>query len=228
MSYVLVGALVWLAVFESGLHATIAGVVLGLMTPSRPYVDPENYPTQISGLTEDYMAALADGDVSRQQAALGRIEEVTQWTESPVEKMERMFHPWTAYLVLPLFALANAGVALSGDALRAALSSPVTLGVILGLILGKLVGVSGFAWLAVRLGLADLPSGVRWGQVAGTGLLAGIGFTMSIFVTTLAFYDDQALIDEAKIGILFASVLAGVLGYLLLRVSSRSREATEA
>jgi NhaA family Na+:H+ antiporter len=187
MAYVLVGALVWLAVFESGLHATIAGVVLGLMTPSSPYVDPAAYPDQIEGLREDYMDALAEGNVSQQQAALGRIEEVTQWTESPVEKMERLFHPWTAYLVLPLFALANAGVALSGEALRGAVSSPVTLGVILGLVLGKLVGVSGAAWIAVKLGLADLPSGVRWGQVAGTGLLAGIGFTMSIFVTTLAF-----------------------------------------
>jgi NhaA family Na+:H+ antiporter len=225
MAYVLVGALVWLAVFESGLHATIAGVVLGLMTPSSPYVDPAAYPDQIEGLREDYMDALAEGNVSQQQAALGRIEEVTQWTESPVEKMERLFHPWTAYLVLPLFALANAGVALSGEALRGAVSSPVTLGVILGLVLGKLVGVSGAAWIAVKLGLADLPSGVRWGQVAGTGLLAGIGFTMSIFVTTLAFYGEPGLIDEAKIGILVASVLAGVLGYLLLRMSSGTRAA---
>jgi NhaA family Na+:H+ antiporter len=225
MAYVLVGALVWLAVFESGLHATIAGVVLGLMTPSSPYVDPAAYPDQIEGLREDYMDALAEGNVSQQQAALGRIEEVTQWTESPVEKMERLFHPWTAYLVLPLFALANAGVALSGEALRGAVSSSVTLGVILGLVLGKLVGVSGAAWIAVKLGLADLPSGVRWGQVAGTGLLAGIGFTMSIFVTTLAFYGEPGLIDEAKIGILVASVLAGVLGYLLLRMSSGTRAA---
>ena len=225
MSYVLVGALVWLAVFESGLHATIAGVVLGLMTPSRPYVDPHKYPDQIDGLREDYTAALAEESVSRQQAVLGRIEEVTQWTESPVEKMERTFHPWTAYLVLPLFALANAGVALSAEALRAAVASPVTLGIILGLVLGKLVGVSGATWLAVKLGLADLPAGVRWGQVAGTGLLAGIGFTMSIFVTSLAFSGEPALIDEAKIGILAASVLAGVLGYLLLRVSSGERSA---
>jgi NhaA family Na+:H+ antiporter len=169
------------------------------------------------------MAALAEGNVSRQQAALGRIEEVTQWTESPVEKMERIFHPWTAYLVLPLFALANAGVALSGEALAGALSSPVTLGVIAGLILGKLVGVSGAAWIAVKLGVADLPDGVRWGQVAGTGLLAGIGFTMSIFVTSLAFAGEPALIDDAKIGILVASVVAGVFGYLLLRMSSGAK-----
>jgi NhaA family Na+:H+ antiporter len=215
-----VGAIVWLAVFQSGLHATIAGVILGLMTPSKPYVDPDEYPGQIAGLREDYIAALEEGNVSLQQAALGRIEEVTQWTESPVEKMERLFHPWTAYLVLPLFALANAGVALSGEAMAGALASPVTIGIVLGLIVGKLIGVGGAAWIAVRLGLADLPSGVRWGQVAGTALLAGIGFTMSIFVTTLAFYGEQVLIDEAKIGILVASVLAGVLGYLLLRASS--------
>jgi NhaA family Na+:H+ antiporter len=220
LAYVLVGAIVWLAVFQSGLHATIAGVILGLMTPSKPYVDPDEYPGQIAGLREDYIAALEEGNVSLQQAALGRIEEVTQWTESPVEKMERLFHPWTAYLVLPLFALANAGVALSGEAMAGALASPVTIGIVLGLILGKLIGVGGAAWIAVKLGLADLPSGVRWGQVAGTGLLAGIGFTMSIFVTTLAFYGEQVLIDEAKIGILVASVLAGVLGYLLLRASS--------
>jgi NhaA family Na+:H+ antiporter len=220
LAYVLVGAIVWLAVFQSGLHATIAGVILGLMTPSKPYVDPNEYPGQIAGLREDYIAALEEGNVSLQQAALGRIEEVTQWTESPVEKMERLFHPWTAYLVLPLFALANAGVALSGEAMAGALASPVTIGIVLGLILGKLIGVGGAAWIAVKLGLADLPAGVRWGQVAGTGLLAGIGFTMSIFVTTLAFYGEQVLIDEAKIGILVASVLAGVLGYLLLRASS--------
>jgi NhaA family Na+:H+ antiporter len=223
LAYVLVGAIVWLAVFQSGLHATIAGVILGLMTPSKPYVDPDEYPGQIAGLREDYIAALEEGNVSLQQAALGRIEEVTQWTESPVEKMERLFHPWTAYLVLPLFALANAGVALSGEAMAGALASPVTIGIVLGLILGKLIGVGGAAWIAVKLGLADLPAGVRWGQVAGTGLLAGIGFTMSIFVTTLAFYGEQVLIDEAKIGILVASVLAGVLGYLLLRMSSGPR-----
>jgi NhaA family Na+:H+ antiporter len=224
--YFLVGGLVWLAVFESGVHATIAGVILGIMTPSKPYVDPDLYKERMARLMDHFDRAREAGDDSSEQGVLGQMEELTQWTESPVEKLERMVHPWTAYLILPLFALANAGVALSGESVAAALGSTVLLGIVGGLIVGKLVGVTLVAWIAVKMGVASLPAGVRWAHVSGVALLAGIGFTVSLFITGLAF-TDPAIVDQAKIAILLASLLAGGLGYGTLRMVSSEPEGAQ-
>jgi len=134
-------------------------------------------------------------------------------------RLERLVHPWVAYLVLPIFALVNAGVALSGEFVRQAFTSPVTLGVMGGLIAGKAAGVSGLSWLAVRLGWAALPQGVSWRHLFGAGLIGGVGFTVAVFITGLAF-TDKLLIEEAKMGVLVASLIAAVAGYLFLRLGS--------
>jgi Na+:H+ antiporter, NhaA family len=171
--YALVGAGVWLATFQSGVHATLAGVVLGLLTP----------------------AVVAD-------------------------RLEHAIHPWTSYVVVPVFALANAGVWLGGDALSDAVGSPVAAGIVLGLLVGKTVGITAFTWVATRLRLADLPHDVRWSQLVAVAAVAGIGFTVSLFISGLAF-DAPALDAEAKVGILFASVVAAVGGGAALWVAAR-------
>jgi NhaA family Na+:H+ antiporter len=175
----IVGVICWLALHESGVHATIAGAALGLLTPAGAHSD-----------TED-------------AEALATLEE--------------SLHPWVSYLIVPLFALASAGVDLGDGAIGDALSSRVTLGVLLGLVVGKPLGIFAASYLATRLGLAALPRGVAWSHVAGAGLVAGVGFTVSIFIAGLAF-DEAALVDEAKIGILAGSAAAAVLGLVMLRL----------
>jgi NhaA family Na+:H+ antiporter len=200
--YVVAGAGMWLALEESGLHATLAGVVMGLMAPTRPIVQREF-------VDAEALADISTASAARQTAVLAR-ESV-----SLVEWLEHVLHPWTSFVIVPLFALANAGVPISVDALSDAASSPITYGVVVGLVVGKLVGVTGFTWLAVRWRLGELPPGATWRGIVGVGALAGVGFTVSIFVAGLAF-DDLARQDEAKIGILVASVLAAALGSFIL------------
>ena len=136
--------------------------------------------------------------------------------ESPANKVLRSVEPWSSYVVLPIFALANAGVVLGGDALRGAVVDPVALGAVLGLMIGKPAGIVGFSWLAVRLGVASLPTAVSWRMLAGAGVLGGVGFTMALFIADLAF-EDEALLAAAKLGILTASALAGLVGWALIR-----------
>jgi Na+:H+ antiporter, NhaA family len=187
--YAVLAVALWVAVFESGIHATIAGVALGLLTPTsaRRPDDPEG--------------------------------------PSTIEWLEHILHPWSSFVIVPLFALANAGVVITTQALADAWSSPISRGVVGGLVIGKLIGVSAFTWLAVRLGIGELPGETTWRGVIGLGALAGIGFTVSMFVTGLAF-DDPALQDLAKIAILAASTIAAVLGsaiFLYVRSAARSR-----
>ncbi len=200
--YVALGAGLWLALHESGLHATLVGVVLGLLTPTRPF------------RPKDLVDAEELADVSSVAAARETVV-LARESVSVVEWLEHQLHPWTSFVIVPLFALANAGVPISADALSAAASSPVAWGIVLGLVVGKLVGVTAATWLAVRTGIGELPSGSTWTGVVGIGALAGIGFTVSIFVTGLAF-DDPVVQDEAKIGVLVASTVAAVIGSLIL------------
>jgi Na+:H+ antiporter, NhaA family len=141
---------------------------------------------------------------------------------SPLTRLEHALHPWSSFVVLPVFALANAGIVLDRAAIDAATDSPVTAAVAVALVAGKAVGLTAGTALAVRLGLSHLPAGVRWAHVAGVGLLAGIGFTVSLFITELA-YDDPALVDAAKLGVLAGSVTAAVAGTVALRLVRRSR-----
>jgi NhaA family Na+:H+ antiporter len=216
LPYFIVGTLTWVAMLKSGVHPTIAGVLLGALVPATPYFGEKTFMESAQGLMERFREAIDSGDKETGEALLGQMEELTQGTEAPLERLERAFHPWISFIVVPVFALANAGVDLSGELLRDATSSSVTLGIALGLLAGKLLGIVGFSWMAVRLGLGSLPRGVGWRHLAGVGLLAGIGFTVSLFITGLAF-EDLELVSEAKIGILGASVVAGAAGYGFLR-----------
>ena len=212
--YVVIGTAIWFATLRSGVHATIAGVILGLLTPVRA-LNP-NAMQDLLIEEED----LADGQLSAAEARRARWR--AQASVSVAERIAHDLHPWTSFVVVPLFALANAGVELSADSLRAAASSPVTIGVLVGLVAGKIVGITGFAWGAERLGVAAFPTGVGWLQMTGVAAVAGIGFTVSIFIAGLAF-EDGSLVEEAKMGILAASVLATAIGATVLRVSRRAR-----
>ncbi len=215
-AYFIVGALFWVAVLKTGVHATIAGVVLGLLTPASPYFTKSTYAESMGSLVTGFREALAEGDEDRAEMLLGQAEQLTEGTEAPLERLERLLHPLTSFAVVPLFALANAGLDLSGGILGDSMSSPITLGIILGLVIGDPLGIVGFSWVAVRLGITSLPTGMRWAHMVGVGLLGGMGFTVSLFITGLAF-EDAELISEAKVGILAASVIAGLAGYAFLR-----------
>jgi NhaA family Na+:H+ antiporter len=218
--YAVLGACLWLAVLESGIHATIAGVVLALLTPARPQRAPAVAGEEAAAWLDALRESPADTE-EEEQALLGAIETAIQHAESPLERLERRLHPWAAFVILPVFALANAGLDVSGGAVSEAARSGVAGGVVVGLLVGKPLGILLFSWLAVRLRLAHLPAGVNWTHIAGTGVVAGVGFTVSLFITGLAF-DAGALQEEAKLGIVAASTVAGLAGFLLLRaVDSR-------
>jgi NhaA family Na+:H+ antiporter len=212
--YVVIGTAIWFATLRSGVHATIAGVILGLLTPVRA-LNPDAMQDLL--IEED---DLADGQLSAAEARRARWR--AQASVSVAERIAHELHPWTSFVVVPLFALANAGVELSADSLRTAASSPVTRGVLVGLVVGKIIGITGFAWGGERLGVAALPAGVGWLQMTGVAAVAGIGFTVSIFIAGLAF-EDGSLVEEAKMGILAASVLATAIGATVLRVGRRER-----
>jgi NhaA family Na+:H+ antiporter len=221
LPYLLVGLCVWVAVFESGVHATIAGVALGLMTPVNPYYSRGKFLPVISDLMDRFRRAGDEGNAEAAEQLLGQMEDVVEGSEAPVDRLERTLHPFTSFVVVPLFALANAGVPLHGDIISDSLHSSVTLGIIIGLLVGKPIGILLASWLAVRAGIARLPDSVTWPQMLGVSVLAGVGFTVALFINELAF-SSQELVDQGKIGILAASVAAGALGLAtLLAVSGR-------
>jgi Na+:H+ antiporter, NhaA family len=214
--YLVAGLLFWGAVFESGVHATIAGVLLGVITPCRRWFSERRFAELASAQLDGLKQALDQRHDEEVNGALGRMEELTRETESPLDRLERLVHPWVSFLVLPLFALINAGVTFSAEMVQGALGSPVTGGVFGGLVVGKVLGIVGIAWVAVWLGVARMPDELGWRDIAGVGVLAGIGFTVALFITELAFQDGEA-VQHAKAGILAASVLAGIAGYTTLR-----------
>jgi Na+:H+ antiporter, NhaA family len=211
--YVLVGVSVWLATLQSGIHATIAGVALGLATPAVAFQRPKAVSLEAHRIADDTVDNPVPPDADAHQWL--HLAGLTREAVSPLARLEHLLHPWTSYVVIPVFALANAGVSISRSSLGNALTSGITLGVVAGLVVGKTVGVTIFTWLATRTGITRLPEGVGWGQLVGVAALAGIGFTVSLFITSLAF-QTQAIQDAAKVGILIASLLAGLLGALLL------------
>lgn len=219
MLFIIVGILFWFAVLKSGIHATIAGVVLGLLTPAYPWFNTANFDSAATKLLNNYREAIKQGDSDRARALLGQFEELSMGTESLVERLERLVHPWVIFLVLPLFALANAGVVLSIHTLESAMTSPVALGIGAGLVIGKVTGILSFSWISTRLGLVTMPPSLNWPLICGIGFLSGIGFTVSLFITGLA-YTEGELAEYAKIGILFASILSGAAGLIFLRAQS--------
>ncbi|MFN2589401.1 MAG: Na+/H+ antiporter NhaA [Actinomycetota bacterium] len=211
--YVALGIAVWAATFASGLHATVAGVALGLITPAIPSQRPKAVSIEarrIADQTDDEPDP-PDAD-AHHWLRLGRI---SRQAVSPLARLEHLLHPWSSYVIVPLFALANAGVHITAEGLRAAATSSVTIGIMIGLVVGKPVGVTVASWVGVRAGLTRLPGGIGWRHVIGTGMVAGIGFTVSLIITDLAFTTRQQV--PAKLGVLAASITAGVIGSLLLR-----------
>jgi Na+:H+ antiporter, NhaA family len=212
-AYVLVGIAIWLAFLVSGVHPTVAGVILGLLTPASPWIGTEVL-AKVVGLTNKRLVdPQAFHEAPDRSWLLSDLATAAKEATSPLERLEHGLHPWVAFGIMPIFALANAGVHLSGDAMHV-LAEPVTLGVLLGLVVGKPLGIVLFSWLAVQLRLARLPAGVNWPVMVGAGCLAGIGFTMSLFVAGLAL--DGELLDAAKVGTLGGSAISAVLGCTLL------------
>ena len=207
--YLAVGVVFWLALFESGVHATIAGVIMGLFAPARPLLSRTRFADGPMGMFSERVLSAEDAR---------RLSFEARERVAVADRLADLLHPWTSFLVIPVFALANAGVEVSGDSLDQALASPITIGIVVGLVVGKVVGVSSFTWLAVRLGGCRLPEGATWAKVVGIGALAGIGFTVSLFITNLAF-ESSAIGDQAKVGILAASAVAAVGGSAILRGS---------
>ncbi len=220
--YVIVGAFLWLAVFESGIHATIAGVALGLITPAHPlrHYAPKHDPWH------DCEEDVHVGEAISGRASVSVVRRANFEIREQVSVAERLgdvLHPFSSYLIIPVFALVNAGIEISTESLEHAVTSDVTLGVVFGLVVGKFIGVSLFTWLGVAAGISTLPRGASYLHVLGLALIAGIGFTVSLFITGLAF-ESPEVVDDAKLGILAASAIAAVLGAFVL---SRAKPVVE-
>ena len=212
----------WVAILRSGIHATIAGVILGFMVPTTAPFSLKEFQEVGSGMVVRFRKALANGDEKSAKNLLGSFEALVQSTEAASERLTRQLNDWVSFLVLPLFALANAGVTFSGGIARELLTSRIAWGILLGLVVGKPLGILGFSKLAVRWRVAQLPNAVNWRQIGAVGMLAGIGFTVSIFISSLAFENDSYL-AQAKTAVLAASVISGLLGYFVLRERERGQ-----
>lgn len=220
--YAVFGVVLWVTVLYSGIHPTIAGVVLAMTIPLHSRPDTGALLAQ-STMALDHQQGIED-DVDREAVAVRTLETVMDRLESPADRIRRRLEPWTAYVVLPLFALANVGIAFDAGAFE--VTGPVSLGIILGLAIGKPLGITLFAWAATRLGFAKRPDQVEWLQILGAACLCGIGFTMSLFIATAAF-SDAALLAEAKISVIVASVAAAIMGWsILIRVTSPATQLT--
>lgn len=217
--YLLFGLLLWLALLNSGIHASITGVLVGAVIPVRPRHNHAQFLASADTLMAHYLRHEDEPGPFQRESRLGTLlalEHVCHDAMSPLQRLEHSLHSWVIYGVMPIFALANAGVRIRVADLPEALVEPVTVGVGLGLLLGKPLGIFLFSWLAVRCGVARLANDLTWKDIVGAGFLAGIGFTMSIFITALAFGSTPAA-PAAKIGIFAGSLLAGGIGFLLLR-----------
>jgi Na+:H+ antiporter, NhaA family len=215
--YLALAGILWLATLESGVHPTIAGVVLGFLTPAVAFHSREVAGGQIA----DRLGEVSRSpDVELSESTMWSVSRVAREGVSPLARMEDQLHPWSAYLVLPLFALANAGVAVSVERIGDALTGQVGLGIALGLVIGAPVGGVLLAWLLVRRTPARLPEGLDWPAIGGVAPLKGIGFTVAIFISVLAF-EDEALREEAKLAILLASCIAGIVGLTVLYTRHR-------
>ncbi len=221
LPYALLGLALWWAILQSGLHTTLAGVVLAFAIPARSHLNPVDFYQRGMATLKRFQAADPDPQPvlmltnQEHQASVQELELMCEAVQSPLQQLEHSLHPWVSYGILPLFALANAGVQMPSGGLGEALLHPIGLGVLAGLFLGKPLGIFALSWLAVRLKLAELPEGVNWPLIAGAGILGGIGFTMSLFIADLAF-SLPLYVNNAKTGVLLASACAGLVGSLVL------------
>jgi Na+:H+ antiporter, NhaA family len=220
--YVVVGFFFWAAVLSSGVHATIAGVILGLIAPITPKWRPEELTDNAEPLLSTFRSQILSNDKSAAEATLTQMDQLLRGTDSIAERLERTIHPWVSFLILPLFALASAGVALSTEQLKLAILSPLALGVFLGLVVGKAVGITLFSFVAVRSKIAAMTDGLTWSGIVGVGILAGVGFTVALFISGLSF-EDETLVATSKVAVLAASLAAGFIGYTYLRFTLKDK-----
>ena len=225
LPYVILGLLMWFAFLKSGVHPTIAGILAAITIPARSLINARDFLDSTKTYLDEFeQKGLAEENVltnSTQRGALRALESACEFAQTPLQRLEYVIHSWVALSIMPIFALANAGISL-GEGFVDSITSPISLGIIFGLVFGKLVGVTLFSWIGLRLGFADLPGELTWRHLFGLALLGGIGFTMALFIANLAFTDD-AMLTTAKFGILAASLIAGVAGWIVLRGAMNRR-----
>ena len=232
--YVLLGLIVWAGVYASGIHATIAGVMLGLLSPTQSRLSERRFAERVQAPIDRFKQAVDEAESGdpedneeiqrKAQQQLGYIQEMTEATDEPAERLVQMLNPWVSYVVLPLFALSAVRIHFSSDLLADAAGSLLGIGVFAGLAFGKPLGFVTATWLAVKAGAAELPDAVTWRMVLAIGALSGIGFTISLFIANLAFPDAQRT-EMASLAVLAASLASGALGYVLLRTAAARTEA---
>ena len=226
--FIVLGSIGWFALHESGVHPTIIGVAFGLVTPAYALLSPTVYPEVATALVNDVVSRNEDGVVTADEHesndhTLREIRRLSRETQSPLHRVESRLAPYVGFGIVPLFAFANAGLRFPSVPVSEWATDPVVLGVSLGLVFGKTLGIFSATWLTVRVGLARYPTGMTRTHLLGVSMTAGVGFTVAIFVATLAF-DDGEVIELAKLGIMIGSLVAAVAGYLILRVSGDGRE----
>ena len=220
LPYFIVGLLMWFFMLESGVHATIAGVLAALTIPSKPKRTPDSFSKDTINQIKEYDSyPIEENHVmhENQKAILLHIQDKINSVGTPAARLEHTLHLPVALIIIPLFALANAGISIDFSSISSTVLQPVSIGIIAGLVLGKVIGIFGVSWLAIKLRIAQLPRGSTMNQVFGVSFLGGIGFTMSIFVADLAFAGSPELIFQAKVGILCASLFAGLFGFFWLK-----------
>lgn len=217
--YTIVGVALWLAFLKSGVHATVAGVLLAFTIPASSRINTKKFTDETNQLVKDFDSAGDHGEnVLTNSERLSIVDEIENNCEkilTPLQRFEHGLHPWVSFLIMPVFALANAGVTI-GSGLTTAITHSVSIGIILGLFLGKQIGIFLFSFAAVKFKIASVPEGVSWKKIYSAAILAGIGFTMSLFIANLAFGNPE-LLDIAKVGILSGSLLSGIIGFIILK-----------
>lgn len=223
--YLFLGLIIWACFLFSGIHATVAGVLVAFTIPARTKIDEKEYVKEIREYTDEFEKAIPQrGSLTtkEQHLTIEKIKRVSVDAETPLQKIEHALHPYVAFIIMPLFALANSGLVLSTDFFHD-VTEPLTLGIFTGLVFGKFIGVMLFSWFMIKLGISDLPQNANWRQMRGVALLTGVGFTMSLFISNIAFGDPE-LITEAKYGIFLASFVSGVSGVYMLRRMGKKAE----
>lgn len=227
--YIILGLALWLAFLKSGVHATVAGVILAFVIPATSRYNTKEFLHSGKELLDEFDREGEEGPNvlanEERQNIVQTLESTCRKVLTPLQRFEHSLNPWVSFFIMPVFALANAGVPLQKDFFDS-LFNEISLGIIGGLFIGKQIGIFIFSWIAVKLNIAGLPSKVNWKQIYGAGILAGIGFTMSLFITNLAFTSEE-ISNIAKVGILAASLISGVTGYLVLRFSGKEKIASE-
>ncbi|WP_337872423.1 Na+/H+ antiporter NhaA [Ignavibacterium sp.] len=223
--YTITGIALWLAFLKSGVHATVAGVLLAFTIPASSRINTNKFTNETRELLDEFDVSGEHGNnVLTNEKRLTLVQSIESNCEkilTPLQRFEHLLHPWVAFLIMPVFALANAGVSI-GSGFTEALFNPISLGIILGLFLGKQLGIFGFSYIAIKLGLASKPEGVNYTKMYGAGILAGIGFTMSLFIANLAFASEE-LLNVAKVGVLTASLISGIIGFIVVKFGLRKK-----